>query len=395
MTKQFIHKKFVEMQNSGLLDRGYLELYKDLHDDEFALVLSSLHYQFNDLIGTLKSRINGKNFYFKAGDSRALLKCIEIEESLERNLSNSPFKIKIDETYKKFFSEVKVYLRNSNGSLFPEDFYVIDIDEVMPIFYQPNFIIKAVNRSSTVQPILIGEGSYACVHYYEDPDLNKKIVIKKAKEELNNEELLRFKNEFDTLKSLSSPYIVEVYKYDGENHSYTMEYMDAALQKYITLNNQKINPIERISIAKQIFAAFKYIHSKGLLHRDICPNNILINKYDDGKIVVKVSDFGLVKIPNSTLTTVNTAIKGSYNDIQGLEKVGFSNYSMCHETYALAWTIYFTTTGRKNIDSKKNDWLFDFVSKGTDPNPENRFKSVEEMEKMFDYSVKEYFTKGK
>lgn len=68
---------------------------------------------------------------------------------------------------------------------------------------------------------------------------------------------------------------------------------------------------------------------------------------------------------------------------------------MCHETYALAWTIYFTTTGRKNIDSKKNDWLFDFVSKGTDPNPENRFKSVEEMEKMFDYSVKEYFTKGK
>lgn len=223
MTKQFIHKKFVEMQNSGLLDRGYLELYKDLHDDEFALVLSSLHYQFNDLIGTLKSRINGKNFYFKAGDSRALLKCIEIEESLERNLSNSPFKIKIDETYKKFFSEVKVYLRNSNGSLFPEDFYVIDIDEVMPIFYQPNFIIKAVNRSSTVQPILIGEGSYACVHYYEDPDLNKKIVIKKAKEELNNEELLRFKNEFDTLKSLSSPYIVEVYKYDGENHSYTME----------------------------------------------------------------------------------------------------------------------------------------------------------------------------
>lgn len=284
MTKQFIHKKLVEMQNCGLVDRGYLELYKDRHDEELALVLSSLHYQFNDLIGTLKSRINGKNFYFKANDSRALLKCIEIEESLERNLSNSPFEIKIDKTYKKFFSEVKVYLRSSNGSLFPEDFTVIDINEVKPIFYQPNSIIKAVNRSATVQPKLIDEGSYACVDYYVDPDLDKKIVIKKAKEELNNEELFRFKKEFDTLKSFSSPYIVEVYKYDEENHSYTMEYMDTSLQKYITLNNQKINPRERISIAKQIFAAFEYIHSKGLLQRDICPNNILINKYDDVNI---------------------------------------------------------------------------------------------------------------
>ena len=377
MTKQFIHKKYVEMQNSGLLDRGYLELYKEFQDEDLALILSSLHYQFNYLIGTLKSRINGKNFYFKADDSRALLKCIEIEESLERNLRNSPFEIKIDETYKKFFSDVKVFLRDSKGSSFPEDFTVIDIDEVKPIFYQPNFIIKAVNRSLTVQPKLIGEGSYACVLYYEDPDLNKKIVIKKAKDSLNNEELLRFKNEYETLKSLSSPYIVEVYKYDEENHSYTMEYMDTSLQKYITLNNQKLNPSERICIARQIFAAFKYIHSKQLLYRDICPNNILINKYDDGRIVVKVSDFGLVKIPNSTLTTVNTEIKGSYNDIQDLEKVGFPNYSMCHETYALAKTIYFTMTRRKNIDGKTGDILFDFIAKVTDSNIDNRFKSVE------------------
>lgn len=79
MTKQFIHKKFVEMQNSGLLDRGYLELYKDLHDDEFALVLSSLHYQFNDLIGTLKSRINGKTFILRQVTAELYLNVLKLK----------------------------------------------------------------------------------------------------------------------------------------------------------------------------------------------------------------------------------------------------------------------------------------------------------------------------
>lgn len=52
--------------------------------------------------------------------------------------------------------------------------------------------------------------------------------------------------------------------------------------------------------------------------------------------------------------------------------------------------IYFTMTGRKNIDGKTGDLLFDFISKGTDSNIDNRFKSVEEMEQMFNSSVKEH-----
>lgn len=68
---------------------------------------------------------------------------------------------------------------------------------------------------------------------------------------------------------------------------------------------------------------------------------------------------------------------------------------MCHETYALAWTICFTTFKINNGKVKRMIGYLISSLKGTDPNPENRFKSVEEMEKMFDYSVKEYFTKGK
>lgn len=55
----------------------------------------------------------------------------------------------------------------------------------------------------------------------------------------------------------------------------------------------------------QIFRAFEYIHENIGLHRDISTTNILLKKYDNDLLVIKVSDFGLVKLKNSTLTSDN------------------------------------------------------------------------------------------
>lgn len=95
------------------------------------------------------------------------------------------------------------------------------------------------------------------------------------------------------MNKLNSPYVLQVYRYINGKHEYIMEYMDDCLANYIINSNPKPTIRQRIKIVNQILSAFSYIHSKGLLHRDINPNNILIKKFED-IIIVKISDFGLV-----------------------------------------------------------------------------------------------------
>ena len=99
------------------------------------------------------------------------------------------------------------------------------------------------------------------------------------------------------MNNLVSSYVLEVYKYDDKKNEYIMEYVDSTLEKYIN-NHMELSIQSRKSMVMQIFKAFDYIHSRGILHRDISPQNILIKEYDN-VAVVKISDFGLVKIPNS------------------------------------------------------------------------------------------------
>jgi len=63
---------------------------------------------------------------------------------------------------------------------------------------------------------VIGEGSYARVHKYKDEYYNRSFVIKKALKNFNEKELERFKREFEEMKKLNSPYVIEVYNFDEE-----------------------------------------------------------------------------------------------------------------------------------------------------------------------------------
>lgn len=79
----------------------------------------------------------------------------------------------------------------------------------------------------------VGEGSYAKVFIYKDPNYHIHVALKRAKPELDNKELKRFRQEFDVLKSLHSPYIVQVCAYSESDNSYIMEYMDESIYKFI------------------------------------------------------------------------------------------------------------------------------------------------------------------
>lgn len=180
---------------------------------------------------------------------------------------------------------------------------------------------------------------------------------------------------------MNSPYIAEVFTYDDDKNQYVMEYINWNLHKYIMTKNNELSSDIRKKIVFQIFKAFEYIHSKNLLHSDISPNNILLNEYEDA-LVVKVSDFGLVKVEDSQLTALDTDFKGRFND-PALIHVGLKNYTLHHEIYALTYVMYFVMTGKTTIKRTSSESLNQFIDIGLNYDFTLRPKTVNELKTLF------------
>ena len=232
----------------------------------------------------------------------------------------------------------------------------------------------------------LGEGSYARTFRYTDPFYNKDFVVKTAKPDLTPKELERFKREFEQMKLLRSPYIVEVYNFLPDSNEYTMELMDCTLYEYISKNNATLTLSQRKGIIGQLLRAYKYLHSQSVLHRDVSPRNALVNVYDDA-VVVKISDFGLVKIVESDLTSENSELKGSLND-PALKVLGFGNYELRHELYAITLLLVFVLTGKLNWAKVKEVPIQEFMRKGTNPDMDKRFQTLDELQQGIRLCVK-------
>ncbi len=366
-------------------DGEFSSLYAGFENKKFRNILETLHSSFVDLFSSMNSRLptNESTYsHFWAEPSRNLIEAIEICERLERGLQHSPLAFQVDAYYKDLFAKCKEFLSASGGSSLPANMDKVNIYYTIPIFI-PSNSLKTSNISTAkfYDLKLIGEGSYAQVFKYFDDFYQKAFALKRAKKNLNSTEIERFKREFESMKSLSSPYIVEVFRYNENDNEYIMEYMSKTLDKYVSENNAKLKNEQRRNICSQILRAFQYIHSKSLLHRDISPNNVLIKEYDD-LVVVKISDFGLVKIPESSLTSLNTDVKGCFND-QSLLLEGFSNYNILHETFALTRLLLFVMTGKTRTDRISDEKLKALALKGLNADMSKRFKSAEELAAYF------------
>lgn len=355
--------------------RSLLAIYHTQLNKWFATINGDLHSGFDDEGNPIYT-----GGYFHAQDSRDLLDVFDSLDRLRTKCNQTEYAFRIcNDKYDDTIRRCRRFVVKSGGSQIPEGFQPINIEDLTPIF-QMNKSVSIEQDKKTMYANLssIGEGSYAKVFSYSDPIYNIPIVLKRARPELDNKELIRFRQEFDVLKSLSSPYIVEVYSYNEEKNEYTMECMDENIYDYIRRNNTILSLADRKRIILQICRGLSYIHSKSLLHRDISLMNIFIKHYDDAD-VVKIGDFGLVKIPESNLTSFQSEFKGSLND-PDLINVGFGNYEMCHEIFALTRLCYYILTGKTNIEKQKEGAIKQFWQKGTSPNRNDRYKSVNELQ---------------
>lgn len=192
---------------------------------------------------------------------------------------------------------------------------------------------------------LIGEGGMAKVYKASDLRLNRNVAVKIMREELflNTASRDAFYAEAHAVAMLSHPNIVGVYDVNGSGITeyIVMELLDGiTLRQYIEKMHQ-IPWKQVIHFAKQISDALSHAHSKGIIHRDIKPQNIIL--LPNGSL--KVADFGIAALENQLQESGNQAI-GSLNYIAP-EQLRGEPASAATDVYALGIVMYEMLTGFK------------------------------------------------
>ena len=177
-----------------------------------------------------------------------------------------------------------------------------------------NYVGKRLDGRYEVQEI-IGVGGMSVVYKAYDNVDDRIVAIKILKEEfLNNEEFKRrFKNESKAIALLSHPNIVKVYDVNfGEKLQYiVMEYIDGITLKEYINKQGAITWNDALFFMTQILRAVQHAHDKGIVHRDIKPQNIMLLKNGN----IKVTDFGIARFSRSETRTLTEQAIGSVHYI--------------------------------------------------------------------------------
>ncbi|OJU12610.1 MAG: hypothetical protein BGN88_15345 [Clostridiales bacterium 43-6] len=206
------------------------------------------------------------------------------------------------------------------------------------------FIGKRIDGRYEIRE-LIGIGGMAIVYKAYDNIDDRTVAIKILKEEfLANEEFRRrFKNESKAIAVLSHPNIVKVYDVSfGDILQYiVMEYIDGITLKEYIDQQGVIRWKDAMHFITQVLKALQHAHEKGIVHRDIKPQNIIL--LPDGSI--KVTDFGIARFSHSEKRTITDKAIGSVHYISPEQARGdFTDEKA--DIYSVGVLIYEMITGR-------------------------------------------------
>lgn len=248
---------------------------------------------------------------------------------------------------------------------------------------------------------LVGMGGMAYVYRAYDKVEDRWVAIKILKEEYsdNSDFLRRFRNESKAIAMLSNPNIVKIYDVSfGDQIQYiAMEYIDGiTLKEYITQQGF-VRWQEAVHFLMQILNALEAAHEKGIIHRDIKPQNILLLR--DGAI--KVTDFGIARFLQSETQTMTEKTIGSVHYISPEQARG-DYITGKADIYSVGVMLYEMLTGElpfvsdnavsvalmqlqakprmpREVNPEIPHGLEQITMKAMEKNPVNRFQNVDEM----------------
>src|SRR4051794_24272176 len=154
----------------------------------------------------------------------------------------------------------------------------------------------------------LGSGGMADVWLAEDQELGRHVAVKILHERYANDEQFveRFRREATHAAGLSHPNIVSIYDRGVTDGSYyiVMEYIEGRTLKELIVTRGPCPMPVAISYTRQILAALRYAHKNGIIHRDIKPHNVIVDR--EGR--VKVADFGIARAGTSEMTEAGSII---------------------------------------------------------------------------------------
>lgn len=157
----------------------------------------------------------------------------------------------------------------------------------------------------------IGMGGMAIVYRAVDLRTGHNVAVKVLRPEFNKdaEFVGRFQREAEAASKMIHHNIVNLLDVgmDGENRYLVMEYVQGKTLKAVIQEKGRLNPQVAAQIAIRILSALQHAHQNGIIHRDIKPQNILVNA--EGH--VKVADFGIARMANSSTLTRGDSVMGS------------------------------------------------------------------------------------
>ena len=192
---------------------------------------------------------------------------------------------------------------------------------------------------------VIGGGGMANVYLAHDMILDRDVAVKVLRLDFANDEefIRRFRREAQSATSLDHPNIVSIYDIGEEDDIYyiVMEHVKGkTLKQYI----QQYAPVEQynaVEIMNQLTSAISHAHENGIIHRDIKPQNILVDDYG----TVKVTDFGIAMALSSTTITQTNSLLGSVHYLSPEQARG-SLATKKSDVYALGIVMFELLTGR-------------------------------------------------
>lgn len=195
----------------------------------------------------------------------------------------------------------------------------------------------------------VGRGGMAIVYLAKCLVLNRYVAIKVLRPEYREDEefIKRFKIEAQSAGNLSHQNIVSVYDVGNENdiEYIVMEYVEGITLKQYLSAKGVLPEKEAVDFASQICSGLEYAHKKGIIHKDIKPENILITK--EG--ILKITDFGIAKALNQGTITTGGMAMGSVHYFSPEQARG-SFVDAKTDIYSLGVILYEMATGRRPFD---------------------------------------------
>jgi serine/threonine protein kinase len=197
-----------------------------------------------------------------------------------------------------------------------------------------------------------GRGSFATVYIVRDTENNCIYAIKIMHLEFSNdgELLARFQREAHILLDLSDPHIVRIVDYGNDNNIYfiVMDYIDGQNLKYHLITQGPMEPGRALNYAHQIAEGLDTAYKQGVVHRDIKPQNILINAKD----VVKITDFGLARGRETVTLTQSNVFMGTAYYIAPEQAESGRSADTRSDLYSVATVLFEMLTGHPPFEGE-------------------------------------------